>query len=198
MNAARSWAAEKGLPLDDTLRDIGVSAHKGRNKIKGALAGFLRSVEEGTVKRGSILCIENMDRLSREKPLAALDTLRDLLRAGIVVVPLDLGWELDEESLKREPWRLQALLTMMERAHNESATKSRRGLQGSQTRRLGRIRRGSAASPRARGWHDLVVEDGGRGRRWAREVLASPRTLRRLRWVEAAAGRSALFDLDGK
>ncbi|WP_162559699.1 recombinase family protein [Methylobacterium radiodurans] len=135
LEAARTWAEAKGYRLDDGLRDIGVSAHRGRNKTKGALAGFFRAVEDGTVEAGSILLIENVDRLSREKPLAALDTLRALLQAGIVVVPLDLGWELDEEVLNREPWRLQALLSMMERAHNESATKSHRGLQVMETKR---------------------------------------------------------------
>lgn len=57
--------------------------------------------------------------------MTALDTFRGIIRAGVVVVPLDLGWELDEPLLNRESWRINALISMMERAHNESAVKSR-------------------------------------------------------------------------
>lgn len=64
MAAAAEWAAKRGVELDDSLRDIGVSAYKGRNRDVGALGTFIRMVEDGTVRPGSFLLVESLDRLA--------------------------------------------------------------------------------------------------------------------------------------
>src|SRR5581483_1731511 len=67
---------EHGLPLDDSLdlTDRGVSAWKGNNKAEGsALAEFLRLIQAGRIARGSILAVENIDRISREEPWDAIE-----------------------------------------------------------------------------------------------------------------------------
>ena len=53
--------------LDESLRDIGVSAFKGKNAIKGALKKFIELVEAGRIEKGSILILESLDRLSRQQ-----------------------------------------------------------------------------------------------------------------------------------
>lgn len=79
------------VTLDNTLKpDKGVSGFKGKNRTnhKNALAQFLDLVQRGRIARGSFLLIENMDRLSREKPVVAVNLLTGLLLAGVRVVQL--------------------------------------------------------------------------------------------------------------
>lgn len=87
-SGAERWSRETGLPLNETIRDIGVSAFTGDNARNGALAEFLRLVEAGKVAPGSILVIEALDRLSRQHVRKAVELFSALLNAGIDIVTL--------------------------------------------------------------------------------------------------------------
>ena len=91
-----------GLILDDTLRDLGISAFDGSNKTRGALGVFLRKVEAGEVPRGSYLLVESLDRLSCEHVLTALRSFLALIEAGIVVATLGDDCIYSEEERQRE------------------------------------------------------------------------------------------------
>src|SRR5437016_3288480 len=75
---AKDWARRKGLELDESLklRDRGLSGFHGDHRKKGALGRFLELVEAGKIAQGSILLVENIDRLSRE---GAVKTLREII-----------------------------------------------------------------------------------------------------------------------
>src|SRR5262245_56281350 len=64
LEAARGYALEKGLELDEelTFHDLGVSAFKGANATTGKLAAFLRAVQDGFVEPGSYLLVQDFDR----------------------------------------------------------------------------------------------------------------------------------------
>ena len=51
----RLWAERLGLEFVDEYRDLGVSAFRGRNRTKGALAQFLVDAKSGKVERGDRL-----------------------------------------------------------------------------------------------------------------------------------------------
>jgi DNA invertase Pin-like site-specific DNA recombinase len=53
LEASRAYAERHDLQLDDSLRDLGVSAFRGKNSATGALLRFLRLIEDGRVPRGS-------------------------------------------------------------------------------------------------------------------------------------------------
>ena len=78
----------KHTPASLTLRDIGVSAFRGKNKHTGALGTFLDLIESGRVQRGSILLVENLDRLSRQGVDEAFDLFKKILRSGVQVAVL--------------------------------------------------------------------------------------------------------------
>jgi len=88
--AARRYAFRHELELDEeiTFEDTGVSAFDGQNVRTGQLADFLQAVECGLVPKGSFLLVENLDRLSRQSPWDAMETLRQVLNLGIVLVTL--------------------------------------------------------------------------------------------------------------
>ncbi|CAO4139038.1 recombinase family protein [Methylorubrum aminovorans] len=50
--AANEWAAARGLVIDESLQELGVSAFRGANRIKGALGRFHDLVEKGQVPAG--------------------------------------------------------------------------------------------------------------------------------------------------
>jgi Resolvase, N terminal domain len=61
--AAERFCKEHYLLLVDTFRDEGVSGFHGRNfSDESALSAFLKLVEKGTIEKGSVLVVENMDR----------------------------------------------------------------------------------------------------------------------------------------
>jgi DNA invertase Pin-like site-specific DNA recombinase len=122
-----AWVKTNGHTLDTSLdlRDLGVSAFRGKNAEEGALADFLEAVELGRVKPGSILAIESFDRLSRQGIDDAHQLFRRILKAGVEIktfVPGDFFTAADLNN----PVKMIVALTVMARAHEESATKSSR------------------------------------------------------------------------
>lgn len=86
---ARAWAAAHGLRLDEELADEGVSGFRGANtRDDSALGAFLKAVHMGDVPQGSVLIVESLDRLSRDRILAAQNVLTSLLLAGVRIVTL--------------------------------------------------------------------------------------------------------------
>ena len=121
---AENYAAKNNLDLDTefVLDDLGVSAFDGANAVTGQLGAFLREVERGTIKKGSYLLVENLDRLSRAKVSSALKLFLSILESGIHIVTLG-----DERVFKQETLDVHDLmltLLNMSRAHDESARKS--------------------------------------------------------------------------
>lgn len=127
--ASRRYADENGLELDESLsfQDLGVSAFRGRNVEDGALGSFLGAVEQGTVKPGSFLLVESLDRLSRQTAYRAFRQFSAILDKGVNIITLHdgkiySGSDGDDLSFSD----LLISLAVMQRAHEESLTKSKR------------------------------------------------------------------------
>ena len=122
---AEQWCACNGLKLDMSLRDEGVSAHKGvQAEVGSALGNFLDLVKRGQVEVGSYLIVESLDRLSRETILEALPRFTSLLNAGIIIVTLIDKQVYSKDSVNKNPYQLFGSLAVMARAYEESATKA--------------------------------------------------------------------------
>ena len=126
LEASRAYAEANGLDLAEgaELEDIGVSAFKGANVREGALGQFLEAVKAGSVKPGSYLIVESLDRLSREQVLTAQSLFLSIIQAGIHLVTLA-----DNRVYRAGMTDLADLimsLVIMSRAHEESQTKSHR------------------------------------------------------------------------
>jgi DNA invertase Pin-like site-specific DNA recombinase len=136
LDASMAYAEEHGLELADDghlreigisarrLEDIGVSAFKGANVRDGALGQFLAAVKAGSVERGSYLLVESLDRLSREEILRAHSLFLGIVQSGINLVTLA-----DNRVYAAKTTNTVDMITslvIMERAHEESKTKSMR------------------------------------------------------------------------
>lgn len=126
---SRRYADEHGLELDEdlTFQDLGVSAFHGANAQDGQLGAFLAAVDQGKVRPGSTLLVESLDRLSRQSPYHAFRQLDDILRRGVRVVTLQDQKVYDAEQGELDFTDLMMSLIVMQRAHEESLTKSKRG-----------------------------------------------------------------------
>jgi DNA invertase Pin-like site-specific DNA recombinase len=124
--SAEEWAEARGVAIDQTLQDLGVSGFRGSNRTEGALSKFLTLVEEGRVARGSYLILESLDRMSREAVIDILPRFLDLINAGVTIVTLFDRQEYSREKLLNDWTPLVMSLAVMARAHEESKTKSER------------------------------------------------------------------------
>lgn len=126
--ASEAYAAEHGLYLDHSLnlRDLGISAYRGKNATEGALAGFLQAIQTGRVSVGSILLVESLDRLSRDHISYALTQFLSIINAGVTVVTLMDRMLYSREKINENPGSLMMSIVIMMRAHEESASKSKR------------------------------------------------------------------------
>lgn len=127
LDAARAYAVQHNLYLEPngTYEDLGVSGFKGRNAEEGALSDFIKAVDNGRVRPGSMLIIENLDRLSRDHVDKALAVFMTLISKGITLAVLtDPPKEYSSQSIRDSRgfdvmWAIQDMV----RAHEESARK---------------------------------------------------------------------------
>ncbi len=119
------WCQRNSIQLDTslTLRDLGVSAYRGRHRDdRFALGQFLKLAERGRVPKGSYLIIENLDRLSREDERKALRLWMDILDAGINIVQLTPETIFRHE--RTDMVDVMRAIIELSRGHSESERKS--------------------------------------------------------------------------
>jgi DNA invertase Pin-like site-specific DNA recombinase len=124
---AAAYCQRKGWTLSDTnYEDLGVSAWKGKNAIVGNLGEFLKAVEAGAVKPGTALIVESLDRISRQGIDEGYDTVKRILKAGILLVTLTPEREFDVTATKSLSKGALDIQLILERAAEESERKSER------------------------------------------------------------------------
>jgi DNA invertase Pin-like site-specific DNA recombinase len=158
LEAAEHYAKEHGMVLDYSLKpDRAISAFRGKHRMKGNLAAFVRKVHSGEVRSGSALIVESLDRLSREAPEEALSFLLSLVRAGIEVHCI-----LDREIYRRgelDEMRLIGAIIRQSGYSRESKRKSERLTEDAEKKRA-KARNGICFTARVPGW--LVAEKNGK------------------------------------
>lgn len=112
--------------LDDmTYKDLGLSAYHGDHATRGEFSEFMMAVESGYIEYGTVLLVESLDRLSREKIGEATERLKSILKAGVDVVTLCDHTHYTKDSLD-DPYSLIKAILIAQRANEESEIKSRR------------------------------------------------------------------------
>jgi DNA invertase Pin-like site-specific DNA recombinase len=105
--------------------DAAARAFRGRHKETGKLGLFLRLIDDGTVKAGSVLIVEDLDRLTREEIDEAEDLFKRIIRSGVSIYVIRTERLYTKESLKN-PFELFEAVWRMYLAHDESAKKAKR------------------------------------------------------------------------
>jgi len=125
--AAAEYARKHGIELDEDtgMEDSGRSAFYGNHVEKGALGRFLKHIEAGEIARGSVLIVEDLDRLSRENPWDAQGQLSQIIGAGIRIVTTRDNQEYSRGEDENPIAHVIAALKMF-LAYDESKKKSQR------------------------------------------------------------------------
>jgi DNA invertase Pin-like site-specific DNA recombinase len=122
-----AWAIERELTIDRRLDDGGRSGYTGSNLEPTAdLGRLLELLKGGKIAKGTILLVENLDRLSRQDILPALRLFTTLVEGGLKVVTLCDGKEYDHASVTANPMDLMFSIMVLSRGHEESRIKSQR------------------------------------------------------------------------
>ncbi|MBN4076857.1 recombinase family protein [Mariprofundus ferrooxydans] len=160
LESSRKYALEHNLVLDESLRDLGVSAFKGKNATEGALKQFMELIDAGQVEQGSILILESLDRLSRQQVFTALSLFSSILAAGVEIVTLADGQHYTADSIN-DVGQLVFSLISLSRAHDESAMKSKRAEASWDMRRQRAIEKKTPATGRSPDWLRLADDKQG-------------------------------------
>jgi len=151
---ARGWTLSEG----PGYADAGVSAYGGGNLSEGALGRFIADLKANRFGPDPIaLLLEDLDRFSRQFPLAVLPVLvDDLLNAGVTISVMAKARDISRVSIKANPMELHELLFWLNASHDFSEKLSHRISHVHQNKR-DRIRNGEAVTPDAApAWISLV------------------------------------------
>jgi len=121
-----AYCLGRGLILDETMKDPGLSGYHGRNMKDGALGSFVERIKMGGIPPGSVLIVEALDRLSRQKPRLAQQHFLEIINNGVKIFTLIDGIEYSAETLDKNFGTIFLSIGMMVGAHAESANKADR------------------------------------------------------------------------
>ncbi len=140
--------------LDDTLRDPGVSAYRGKNAAKGQLSAFLEACKAGRVRKGTLLIIESHDRLTRMPLDDARQLWEGILRQGVDILNLKSGRISTKKDLN-DPTAATIAVWEMYAAHEYSKQLSKR-LSSVWEGRRGKLGSGQLIGNRPPTWLEAV------------------------------------------
>src|SRR5262249_4056017 len=129
----------------------------------------------------SYLLVESLDRVSRQSPYDAAETMREIVREGVTVVDLlDREREYSEDKLRADPSLYEIMVSTFVRAHNESKLKGERISESWEAKRTNaRIRPMTKMGP---SW--LQMKDG----KW-QPIEARAKVIRQIfDWAESGVG----------
>ncbi len=109
------------------LEDLGLSAYKADHIKKGSLGGFLEALKAGAIENdgSAYLCIEQIDRLSRQSLDDAYQLFREILKANVNIITLMDNKIYTKESLN-DFMSIMYSKMLMDQANKESFFKSER------------------------------------------------------------------------
>lgn len=119
------YCEEHHFHLVDIFFDKGVSGFRGRHRRKGRLADLITASRAGRFTAGTVLIVENLDRLSRETVNIALQQFLELINDH----DLEIHTLMDKRVYNKSNLDLSNLvvsIVSMGRAHEESSSKSKR------------------------------------------------------------------------
>ncbi|QGQ23923.1 recombinase family protein [Gimesia benthica] len=150
--ASQNWCKQNGYYLDESLKltDKGISAFRGDNAVKGKLGAFVDAIQSGRVKRGSVLIVESLDRISRQAASEAFVQLMSILDKGITIITLQPEEVLTKKDME-ETTKILSVILVMTRAYEESSTKSKRIKDAWENKRR-KLKDGVKISGRVPGW----------------------------------------------
>ena len=126
LEGTRGFCQRHNLLLDEKLsfRDLGLSAFHGKNAARGNLSVFLEAVRQKKVRKGTVLVVEALDRLTRDTVVDASHLLTEILRSGVDVGIVSEDKVYSYGYINTNPFEFIVAVTYLIRGGNESEMKS--------------------------------------------------------------------------
>ena len=152
----RQFIEERGWTLESILRDEGRSAFSGANRQVGSALHAFESEARDGIHHGKTLCVENVDRLSRQGAKQAAQLIWSLNECGVDVATWQDGIVYRSDT-NGDLMELFGIIIKSQMAHEESLKKSQR-TRDSWSKRYAEIRSGSkqAIAARTPAWIDVT------------------------------------------
>ena len=123
------YAKENGYTVNNSLelKGLGLSAYKAKHIEKGSLGDFLDALDTGVIEDdgSAYLCIEQIDRLSRQSIDNAYQVFRRILKANVNVITL-MDKKIYTKSSLNDLMSIMYSSMLMAQANEESAKKAER------------------------------------------------------------------------
>ena len=123
------YAKENGYTVNNSLelKDLGLSAYKAKHIEKGSLGDFLDALDTGVIETdgSAYLCIEQIDRLSRQSIDNAYQVFRRILKANVNVITL-MDKKIYTKASLNDLMSIMYSSMLMAQANEESAKKAER------------------------------------------------------------------------
>ena len=125
LKLAKDYCQKHGYILDEstTFKEEGKTAFTGDNAETGKLSVILKLIAAGSIPKGSVLLVENLDRLARTEATAAMSLFLQIINAGITVVTLNDEKTYNKEAIANDPTSLLISLIYFIRSNDESKQK---------------------------------------------------------------------------
>ena len=114
------------MKISEIISDEGVSSFRGDNIKRGKFSQILEKIESGEITEGDYICIESIDRISRQILSKTATTLYSILEKGVYIYTTSDNrlYRAKDEEKDLENYLMIGLIA--KRANEESATKSKR------------------------------------------------------------------------
>ena len=162
LESCRTFIRERGWQEVEVVYDLGVSAWKGAHLSSGNLGKFASRLRTGEIPAGSVIVVEQIDRLSRQEARKTQRWIEDICDLGYKIATAADGRVYDAQSLNANLADLLLILVQGQAANDYVETLSRRA-KGSIQKRLKDAREtGAVAYGNVPGWLKVEVQDGER------------------------------------
>lgn len=121
------FSTGRGWPIEERVRDEGLSAYTGENLHSGNL-GKLTARLERLGGAGTVIVVEKLDRLSRQPPLIMTNWMQRVCATGAAISTADGKHYIDATALNTNPVGIMGVIFEAFVGYQESQTKSDRGL----------------------------------------------------------------------
>ena len=115
LDLTRDFCQRHKLLLDESrnILDPALCAFRGDNTAKGNLATFIQAVKLGKIEKGTVLCVEALDRITRQETTEAVNLLTTLLIEGVHIDLVSDAKILTREKIKGNPVELIVATTYL-------------------------------------------------------------------------------------
>lgn len=126
LEGTKEFCKRHKLFLDETktIKDLGLSGHKGKNAAIGNLKTFIDAVKLRKIPVGTVLVVEALDRLTRDSITEAQHLLTTILTAGVDIGLVGEDKIFSLEYINNNPYELIVASSLLIRGGDESKRKS--------------------------------------------------------------------------